>query len=282
LRNGQRLAGRTRCPSCGVATTDPWPTAAELDRAYGERYRPEAGRFAGPGDAILRRTRSTLARRLDRVAPPGPILDVGAGDGALLDALRGLGRDTVGLERTSHRPDVAALDLLEVDGSWAAIVFWHSLEHLPQPGPALEHAATLLAPGGVIIVAIPNSGSIQARVFGDRWLALDLPRHLVHLDAAALRARLEKLGLTVERASYLRGGQVVFGWLDGLVGSLPGRPHLYDAIRKPRARSTPFASGGRTYALLAAAAILPLALLAGLVEALLGRGGSVYFEARAA
>jgi SAM-dependent methyltransferase len=282
LRKGRRLAGRTRCPVCGVATTDPWPTGAELERAYGEWYRPEAGRFAGLGDAVLRRARSSLARRLDRVAPPGLVLDVGAGDGVLLDALRRLGRDAVGLERTSTRPDVAERDLLEVEGSWAAVVFWHSLEHLPEPGRALERAVGLLAPGGVMIVAVPNSDSIQARAFGDRWFALDLPRHLVHLNAAALTARLGDLGLTVERVSYLRGGQVVFGWLDGLVGTLPGRPRLYDAIRRPPARSAPLAGGSRAYALLAAVALFPLALLAALAEALVGRGGSVYAEARAA
>ena len=39
--------------------------------------------------------------------------------------------------------------------------------------------------------------------------------------------------------SHWRGGQALFGWLHGLVGSLPGRPDLYDAIRRPEARSRP-------------------------------------------
>lgn len=81
-----RPAGRVPCASCGAATTDPWPTAADLDLAYA-RYRPESGRFAGVGDALLRRTRARLAGRVDRIAPPGRVLDVGTGDGALLDAL---------------------------------------------------------------------------------------------------------------------------------------------------------------------------------------------------
>jgi SAM-dependent methyltransferase len=280
LRDGERLLGRTRCLVCGVSTTDPWPTEAELELAYSGPYRPDSGRFAGIGDAVLRRTRAALARRLDRIAPSGRILDVGAGDGALLDALRRLGRDAVGLERAATRPGVVEGDLLEIEGQWAAVIFWHSLEHLPEPGRTLERAAGLLAPGGVMIVAVPNSDSVQAHAFGDRWLALDLPRHLVHISAAALKARLGMLGLTVERVSYLRGGQVVFGWLDGLVGWLPGRPPLYDAIRRPAARSTALANGSRVYALLAAIVLLPVAALAGLVEALAGRGGSVYVEAR--
>ena len=100
----------------------------------------------------------------------------------------------------------------------------------------------MLAPGGVLVVAVPNAGSLQARLLGERWLALDLPRHLVHLPAEALLERLRSLGLTVERVSFWRGGQVVFGWLHGLVGALPGRPDLYDAIRRPEARSRPISA----------------------------------------
>jgi hypothetical protein len=165
-------------------------------------------------------------------------------------------------------------------GAWAAVVFWHSLEHLPEPGAAVDSLAALLVPGGVAIVVVPNSASLQARLFGDRWLALDLPRHLVHLTAAALLDKLGAAGLQIERVSYLRGGQVVFGWLHGLVGLLPGHPSLYDAIRRPRARSQPMRPSQRLLALGAAVLLVAPAAIASLVEAALGRGGTVYVEAR--
>jgi predicted SAM-dependent methyltransferase len=65
-------------------------------------------------------------------------------------------------------------------------VFWHSLEHLPNAGEELERVVDLLAPDGVLLIAVPNSDGLQARILGDRWFALDLPRHLVHLSARAL------------------------------------------------------------------------------------------------
>jgi SAM-dependent methyltransferase len=265
-----------------VATTWPWPTEGELDAAYAGWYRPSAGRFSGPGDAVLRATRGRLARRLDRVAPPGRVLDVGAGDGALLDALHALGREALGLERESARPDVSTEPIEQLRGSFAAVVFWHSLEHLPRPRAALEQAASLLAPRGVLVVAVPNAESVQAKLFGERWLALDLPRHLVHVPARALRRTLSELGLRTERESHLRGGQVAFGWLHGLVGSLPGRPDLYDAIRRPAARRRRLSAGGRAGLLAAGACLLPVALAAALGEAALRRGGTVYLEARRA
>lgn len=281
LAEGERLEGRIRCTHCGVATIYPWPSEAELAEAYGGSYRPASGRFAGFGDRLLRRTRGRLATRLNAIAPPGPVLDVGAGDGALVEALRRQGRDATGLDRFAGGPHVRRGDLADEEaGAWAAVVFWHSLEHLREPAKALEDAVRLLRPGGAIVIAVPNSASLQARAFGDYWLALDPPRHLVHLTGRALQARLRQLGLRVERVSHLRGGQVVFGWLHGLVGLLPGRPSLYDAIRRPEARSRPLSRRRRAAIVLAAVLLLPVALAATAVEVAARRGGTVYVEAR--
>ncbi|HEX6390146.1 MAG TPA: class I SAM-dependent methyltransferase, partial [Solirubrobacteraceae bacterium] len=227
------------CPTCGVGVTRPWPTDAQLADAYAG-YRPASGRFGGPTEALLRATRSRLAQRIDAIAPTGPVLDVGAGDGTLLDALARVGRTATGLERDVR--DARMLDVdpweLPADERYAAIVCWHSLEHLREPGRALHALTARLASGGVLIVAVPNWASLQARAFGEDWLALDLPRHLVHLPRAALLHRLGALGLVTERVSDWRGGQVAFGWGHGLVRRFPGQPSLYDALRREEARMT--------------------------------------------
>ena len=275
------LRGRIRCSRCGAASTDPWPSAEELEAAYGAWYRPSSGRrFSLVGDTLLRCTRGALARRLDAIAPPGPVLDVGAGDGVLLDALQRRGRDAIGLERESRRSDVRDESLDRVRGRWGAVVFWHSLEHLPEPGAAIAEAARLLMPGGVLVVAVPNTDSFQARVFGDRWLHLDLPRHLVHLSTPALTSRLERCGFRVERRSALRGGQVVIGWLDGLVGALPGDLRLYQSLRRAAARDRPIGVGRRLASLAAGVALLPVAVACAAVEVAAGRAGTVYVEGR--
>jgi SAM-dependent methyltransferase len=280
-------AGPTRtalavCPDCGAATTSPVPSAAELEYAY-RRYRPAEGRFSGGGDRLLALSRGTLARRLDRIAPPGPVLDVGSGDGSLLRALRARGREAVGLERAASGDGVLNReidDFHDRSGQWAAVVFWHSLEHLLQPAAAVDRAVELLAPGGVLLIAVPNLSSWQARCFGLGWLHLDLPRHLVHLPASALEAGVRARGITVERISYWRGGQILFGWLHGIVGLLPGHPDLYSAIRRVEARERPMSSARRLTVLLVGAAAAPLASLLATAEIGARAGGTVYLEAR--
>lgn len=277
-----RHRGRiTFCAACGAATTDPPPDAGELARAYDDWYRPEhEARFSFAGDAILGRTRGLLASRIDAIAPPGPVLDVGAGDGTLVDALRARGRDTTGVERNPRRTDFRDTPLSEIEGEWAAVVFWHSLEHLPEPGEAVAQTARLLKPGGIVAIAVPNTASLQAEAFGDRWLHLDLPRHLVHLSTTSLTTGLAKRGFEIERTSQVRGGQIVVGWLQGFVGLLAGRPDLYQALRRERARATPQSLPRRWFAILAGVALLPLAVLAAAVEIIMGRGGTIYIEAR--
>lgn len=252
-------------------TISPWPSAVELDAAYSDTYRPPSGRFLGPADRVLRWTRSTLAKRIDRLAPPGPVLDVGSGEGWLVDALRRRGREAHGTERG---------DEAWPSGPWAAVVMWHSLEHLPDPAETLDSVAAELVRGGLLAVALPNAGSLQARAFGDRWLALDPPRHLVHVPANALLEGLEARGLRVERVSYWRGGQVMIGWLHGLVDLLPGRPNLFQALRRPAARSERQAPSRRVLALAGGVALTPLAILLAGLEVAAGRSGTVYVEAR--
>lgn len=265
-----------------MATTSPWPSDEQLGEAYAVWYRPTGGRFSGAGDAVLKRTRSALASRLQRVLPQGPVIDVGAGDGTLVEAFRRHGREAVGVDpyASGSNPHVRAVEFEAMTGSWSAVIFWHSLEHLRRPVRSLRHATGLVVPGGVLVVAVPNARSLQARLFGDRWLALDLPRHLVHISPPALLSEIEAAGFQVERVSYLRGGQVLFGWLHGLVGRLPGHPDLYDTIRRSEARQAAQSPGLRLYALGAAVVALPFALVGTAIEVATRSGGSIYVQAR--
>ena len=146
-------------------------TKPSSESAYAGFYRPPSGRFSGGGDRVLRRTRGLLAGRLDRLAPPGPILDVGCGEGALLDALESTGRVAVGLEQgdqAAHaRLDVREVEIVDFDerpGEWAAVVFWHSLEHLRDPRAALRRASALLATSGLLVIAVPNCVELAGQV----------------------------------------------------------------------------------------------------------------------
>lgn len=197
------------CPDCGAGFIHPMPAPEELARAYdADYYGRGPGKFVPVVEwavGLLRRQRAALVHRL---APAGAVLDVGCGRGLMLARLAALGRevagvelDTAAAERTlanaGVRPVRALADL--AGRRFAAVTFWHSLEHLPAPGEELRRAVDMLAPGGLLLVAAPNFASIPARQAGAHWLHLDLPRHLCHFTAAGLRRQAEALGLDLER-----------------------------------------------------------------------------------
>jgi len=103
----------------------------------------------------------------------------------------------------------------------------------------------------------------------------------VHISPPALVSAIEAAGFRGMRVSYLRGGQVVFGWLHGLVGKFfPGHPDLYDAIRRSEARQAAQGPLFRLYILAAAVITLPASLVANRLRGRRRARGTIYVEAR--
>jgi 2-polyprenyl-3-methyl-5-hydroxy-6-metoxy-1,4-benzoquinol methylase len=134
------------------------------------------------------------------------MLDVGCGTGDLARTFASYGWKVAGVKPAAGAAAAAAAAGVDVhvgtldDAPWHghtfdAIVFNHSLEHVPDPAASLDQAAALLREGGVLAVAVPNFDSWQRRLFGSRWFQLDLPRHLQHFDARTLGALLRRAGL---------------------------------------------------------------------------------------
>jgi len=57
------------------------------------------------------------------------------------------------------------------------VTLWNVLEHLHKPCDDLRRIHQLLRPGGFCILN-PEPGKLEVRIFGDRWIGWDLPRHL--------------------------------------------------------------------------------------------------------
>lgn len=225
IRGQDRLVGNpgsfgvARCERCGLAFTSPRVPPEQLDRYYPRSYPSfqavgSGRRFpsVSPGE-LLNRVRLAASVRLGPYrhilrSQPGRLLDVGCGGGVLGEFFGRRGWQVCGIEPSLHGSERAAERGIEVHrgtvddapwpaGSFDAIVFNHSLEHVPDPGRALELATNLLRSGGVLAVSVPNFGCWQRRAFGDRWFQLDLPRHMQHFERDTLARLLTGVGLEV-------------------------------------------------------------------------------------
>jgi hypothetical protein len=111
------------------------------------------------------------------------------------------------------------------------------LEHVPDPEECVRQLHAMLAPGGVLLVAVPDFGGWQARLFGRHWLHLDVPRHLHHFTAFSLNRMLQKCGFTKVAGWHQEVEYDCFGWIQSALNALGRSPNvLFDALtgKEPR------------------------------------------------
>jgi SAM-dependent methyltransferase len=200
-----------RCSPCGHVYVDPRP--ADMGPFYPSGYWSAPGKPRGIAvleqayrEGLIRRE----LRRVQRLARAGSkLLDVGCGTGDFLDIARRAGFQVTGVEfagpaaeyaRDQRGLEVRLGTLGEADlpsGSFDVVTLWHVLEHVPDPVTTLREAHRLLTPGGLLVVQVPNFGSLQAQTFKNRWYGLDVPRHLHHFTPGSLGEALRRGGFAL-------------------------------------------------------------------------------------
>lgn len=199
---GTALGDVVRCRLCGHMQLDRFPPEGELAAAYasaasGDYIEEEAGQRA---------TAERILKRVERHAGPGQLVDLGCWVGFLMAEAEARGWQAVGVEpsrfaseyaRREQGLDVRTEDLFTAPlphGSFDAVVLGDVIEHLNRPGEALDRARALLAPAGVVVLMVPDSGSLVARLLGSRWWSV-IPTHLHYFTRRSIAALLRRSGL---------------------------------------------------------------------------------------
>jgi SAM-dependent methyltransferase len=257
-----------RCQACGSAVTASPPRDGARDAGA---LHPRGARLAAPLLRLFDRGRLALLP-----PPPGRLLDAGAGRGRFVAAARRAGYDARGIEpslrgvaaaRSAYGVELEAIGIAEHDDAGLdAVTLWHVLEHLDDPGTALDRAASWLRPGGTLVVGVPNLASLQARLAGRRWFHLDLERHRVHFTPRGLDALLRRHGFVPVRTRHVLLEHNPLGmWLSLVPGAYPFRLLRREAGLEGRGAA----------ATLLALPLLPAAALVELAAGLAGRGGTI-------
>jgi 2-polyprenyl-3-methyl-5-hydroxy-6-metoxy-1,4-benzoquinol methylase len=138
-------------------------------------------------------------RLFRRFCTSGHILDVGCSTGAFLFRLKqqfGMDYQVVGIDVAGPALDYAEskgipviresfLTFSRKDTRFDAITFWAVLEHLPDPKAFLCRAATLLKPGGLCFILVPNFQSLAVRCLGYKYRYI-LPQHVNYFTLKTL------------------------------------------------------------------------------------------------
>lgn len=205
-RFGTALADIVRCSQCGHMQLGRMPSDEQLAGAYGaaasDDYLDEE---AGQRETARRTLASIEAHAPSR----GALLDLGCWVGFVLAEARERGwREAVGIEPSAFASayarerldlDVRTDDLFSAplpERHFDAVVLGDVIEHLPRPGEALDRIATLLRPGGVVWLALPDAGSRVARTLRSRWWSV-IPTHVQYFTRDSMATLLSRHGFSV-------------------------------------------------------------------------------------
>jgi len=139
----------------------------------------------------------------------GKILDVGCATGHFLEICKERGWDVTGVELTKSAVEHCRKIGLNVidkklheaefeEKSFDAITLWDALEHIPKPKEILKEVRKLLKDGGVLLVMVPNGGSLAARILQEKCNMFSGFAHINIFNPTTLKRVLLESGFEVK------------------------------------------------------------------------------------
>ena len=192
------------CSLCHLRATYPQPDAEEIGRYYASaEYISHSDTRSGLINRLYHAAREQMLKKKHKWVvkasgkEKGTLLDVGAGTGHFAHFMQTKGWLVAALEPDEKARQVAVaklginiqpLEALErqIGHTYDVITLWHVLEHVHDLQGYMNHFRSILKPGGVLIIAVPNYTSKDAKKYGAMWAAYDVPRHLWHFSPASM------------------------------------------------------------------------------------------------
>ncbi len=180
--------------------TYPIPDANDLGKYYeSEKYISHTDNNKGVFSFLYQTVKKWSLQKKVRLilshnSQAGSLLDVGAGTGEFLKAAKEKSWKVTGVE-----PNQNAVALAQEKGivlypelkdlinqKFDVITLWHVLEHISNLEEVVKELSELLKPGGILVIAVPNYNSYDAKHYKEFWAAYDTPRHLWHFSKNAI------------------------------------------------------------------------------------------------
>ena len=197
-----------RCADCGFLFTSPRPEPSKIGTYYvSDNYISHVEAANGFKDHVYHWVRKRAIqgkhKLIAKYHATGKLLDVGCGTGDFLAFMAKQHFDAQGVEVSTEARKIATakglpvfpdLESVSALAQFNAITLWHVLEHVPDPQTTLHQLNARCAPGGVLVIAVPDNESRDAQHYGRNWAAWDVPRHLSHFRRKDVENLLKQTG----------------------------------------------------------------------------------------
>lgn len=194
-----------KCSQCGLMFTSPRMKREFIWQGYSEAVDAHYAAQAEERIATFNRTLDTIERY---VPSRGKLLDIGCAAGFFLKVAKDRGWTVHGLEpnrglaewgRRQYNVTIQTQDFLEAElplATFDVVTFWDVLEHVPDPRAYIRKTSQILKPGGFLFINYPDTGSLPARIFRQRWWFIS-PVHIFYFNQNTLKRMLESENLSL-------------------------------------------------------------------------------------
>lgn len=187
-----------QCKACGFLFTQDAPIESQIGRYYETpTYISHSDTHKGLINSIYHLVRKRMLHRKYKLITRltglsnGRLLDIGTGTGYFPNYMQQKGWTVEAIEKSAQARTFAkehfALNVYDdtyltrlTDKKFDVITLWHVLEHLEPINDVWKVFYKLLTDNGILIIAVPNSNSYDAKRYNEYWAAYDVPRHLWH------------------------------------------------------------------------------------------------------
>ncbi len=169
------------------------------------------------------------------------ILDYGCGCGGLVEALVKGGFNAIGFEPSAGARAIAERknlpiygEVKTISGGYDLIMFWHSLEHTPDPLAVVIKAREYLNENGKLLIAVPNAGSFEARIFKKLWFHYSYPLHLIQFTPKSIKTMFFKAGFKIISTDYFNPEYTISGLAQSFLNWFLPKDALYSVVSHRR------------------------------------------------
>ncbi len=209
-----------RCYSCGNLISSPILSDSELQKIYSTTYLYPVHLLVLGEKKLRARGLAKKVRKLFSNNRDFNIMEIGCMFGYLIELLKedysvkgiDIGTDAVRYCKSKGLDveNMSAESFTQNDkGKYDVIIISHVLEHLSDPFEVLTKLKERLKEGGRVIILVPNSNSMQARLFGRFWGWWQVPVHVNHFNRSSLSALAKRSGYELRSVSYKGGDSLM-------------------------------------------------------------------------
>lgn len=108
-------------------------------------------------------------------------------------------------------------------GHFDVVTLWHVLEHVHDLQSTIADLKRIMKKDSILIIAVPNHHSWDAKHYKEYWAAYDVPRHLYHFNPSTMHQLLVRHGFSRKVLKPM--------WFDAFYVSLLSEKYRHGTIR---------------------------------------------------